>query len=460
MQPLSGTTRRILGAGVVSLVLLFACSTTPSADVVADAELGAGAESAGAEGSPGATDAPTTRPTAEPTASPIPEPTVTPVPEPTVTPSPEPSPEPVDDTPVVITGEDWVITEATIDRLVEFIEEIHALDFIDDVAVLTADDIGAELGGGLEPFPETEWALLQLLGIVETDRDRDAINQLRRDRVRGVCCAYDNGSLSVTVEIQATRLETEAIIVHELTHALHAQHDLLRPARGGTDEYPAPRQGGTEGVPQLVTMAWVAQADPAERAEVARVLPIITSDLAEVTGRGAERILEFAYGAAPDSYESLFAERGADLLHDLLRRPPATTEQVLFPQKWIDDEEAIGVRRPALPVGAEHQRSGTLGTALILYTLIEEFGEQPALDLVAGWTGGTWTLYRSDTPAPGDTQATGGACLAARIAMDTAAEAEALADALMLAIAADRDVTTATESTRLPNVTVVRLDVC
>lgn len=443
--------RVLLGQAVLGLALLAsACSSTGG--VNADAH-------ALDEDAASAVEAPSPTPQAARTATPRPDPSPTPQPTPLPTARSSPTTTAVDDTPVVVAGDDWAVTERKVAELTAFIEDMHDLEFLGEVAVLTSEDIGADIGNGFEPFPQTEWSLLQLLGIVDDDRDRSAVNQLRRDRVRGVCCGFDNGAWTVTVEPQPTRLETEMIIVHELTHALHAQHDRFAGRRGGsTDEYPSPAAAATEGVPQLVAMAWLETAGPDERARALDELAIITPDLAAVTGAGAKRILEFAYGAAPAAFEEEFASRGAKALQDLIENPPTTTEQVLFPSKWRVGEEAIGVRRPDLSDNTDPQASGTLGAALLSYALSDAIGEQTALEVVSSWTGGTWTLY--DLPGT-DTETR--TCLAARIAMDTAQAAGELAESLVQALESpdgEGEIETSIESTRLENVTVVRLDVC
>ncbi len=151
---------------------------------------------------------------------------------------------------MVIEGDGWVITEGEIADMMSFVEETHQLAFTDDVAVAVIGDIGAELYPGYVTFTENDWLLLRALGLAESDVDRDAVNRARRDRIRGVCCQYD-GVLEVAVEIQPSELLTGVIVVHELTHALHRQHqELFEDRLFETDETPAPFAAAIEGVPQ------------------------------------------------------------------------------------------------------------------------------------------------------------------------------------------------------------------
>ena len=145
------------------------------------------------------------QPTAMPTPTPVPTVVPTPQPSPTATPvpAPTPTPTPVDTNPVVIQGDGWVTTEADVARLAAVVEEIHELVFTSDVTVLVSDDVGAEYAPDFEPFSVEEWYLLQGLGLANNQADRDVANQVRRDRIRGLCCRFENGT-QVVVEVEAT----------------------------------------------------------------------------------------------------------------------------------------------------------------------------------------------------------------------------------------------------------------
>lgn len=465
---------RRVGSGLILLLLATGCSIGAAESAARDGA---------ADPTPRIESAPTTEPLATTEPSPIPaptgsdtSPTTEPSPAPTAPPTPSDSPTPdvpplpdvpptpdgsfsesvvpgatIDNSTIVMSGEDWQITEQGIDDMVEFIEATHGLEFRGPVRIDSDDEIGADVLAGHEPFPEADWYVLQLLGIVDPDADRNAVNQFRRDRVRGVCCRYDEGVTVATVEPQPTRLETEVIIVHELTHALHAQYpELIGGGRNSSDEFPSPNSAAREGVPQLVAQAWLERAPEAERVEAAQRLPVVTEALAEEIGAGPAQILNFAYATAPVAFAPLFAADGPEALMDWLADPPETTEQVLFADRWLEGDEAVGVRSPELPAGSDPRRSGTLGAALVFYALADHFGEPVALDIASAWTGGTWTLYRPSGGEP--------VCLATRIAMDGPERAETLADRLARVLSADA--TFEVQPTVLEAVTVVELDTC
>ena len=276
------------------------------------------------------------QPTAMPTPTPVPTVVPTPQPSPTATPvpAPTPTPTPVDTTPVVIQGDGWVTTEADVARLAAVVEEIHELVFTSDVTVLVSDDVGAEYAPDFEPFSVEEWYLLQGLGLANNQADRDVANQVRRDRIRGLCCRFENGT-QVVVEVEATKLETEAILVHELTHALHTQHpELFEGTRFESDETPKPYGASIEGVPQFVTFAYLDRAPAEELALVTPELPIIRPDMVPLVGPGPARHVNFSYATGPAFVEAIFDARGVEGLFDLLMTPATTTEQILFPEKY------------------------------------------------------------------------------------------------------------------------------
>ncbi len=352
---------------------------------------------------------PTVSPTPAPAATATPAPTATPVP-PTPTPvPPTPTPTPVDTTPVVVQGDGWVTTEADIARLATFVEETHQLEYTEPVTVLVSDDVGAEYAPNFEAFESGEWWLLQALGFAGSQVDRDVTNQVRRDRIRGLCCRFDDGT-QVVVEVEATKLETEAVVVHELTHALHTQYpDLFENTRYETDETPKPFAASIEGVPQFVTFAYLDLASPEELVAVTPELPIIRPDMVPLIGPGPARHLNFAYATGPAFVNAVVDARGIKGLSDLLTSPPTTTEQILFPDKYLAGETAVEVPAPAAPPGQTVVASGRIGAAMLMFVLIDAEGESAALDLVAPWAGDQFVVYEMGDDV----------CLLATIEIDT-----------------------------------------
>lgn len=363
-----------------------------------------------------------------PTPEPQPSATQTPTPEPTATPEPTPSPEPTatptppDTTPVVLQGDSWAITEADVARMSGFIEQVHDLQFTRIVAVLSDDDIGANFIDRHESFDDDDWQLLTTLDLIEPGIERDAVNQLRRDRVRGLCCRGDGDDLVVVVEPRSTRLETEVIVVHELVHALHAQHRDLqgRAPRSAGFELPDPTAAVIEGIAQFIAFEYFAAQPASERAIVEPELLIINDELAEQSGRVPAAMLNFAYFTAPHLASAVYAERGAQGLSDLLASPPSTTEQVVYPDRWLADEDRVSQAPPLIPLEARWLSEGRFGVAMLGFMVDPVAQSDELTDLLRHWTGDRWRLYRHESQL----------CVAATVEMDMPAEARQLSELL------------------------------
>ena len=247
-------------------------------------------------------------------------------------------------------------------------------------------------------------------------------NQVRRDRIRGLCCRFDNGT-QVVVEVEATKLETEAILVHELTHALHTQYpELFEDTRFETDETPKPYGASIEGVPQFVTFAYLDRAPAEELALVTPELPIIRPDMVPLIGPGPARHVNFSYATGPAFVEAIFDARGVDGLFDLLTTPATTTEQILFPEKYLVGEGAIEVSTPDAPFGVDVRAIGTIGAAMLLSALVD--------GAKGNWWPASWSNHGQVTGLS-SMRADEDLCLVATIVMDTPQAAVALGEALV-----------------------------
>jgi hypothetical protein len=241
---------------------------------------------------------------------------------------------------------------------------------------------------------EAAVSMVGLLG--EDERLRDALGasaelavaayDTRRDRLYVVADAIaPNGAL------------VEFVLAHELTHALEDAHFGLAEATARlSDDAALARLALNEGT-ATSTMVSYARGH-LSASELLLALDPLDTGTGEVPEFVVEQ-LEWAYLGGMEFIEGLRAVAGGWKLvdHALGARPPASTEQVLHPEKYIADERP---RPLTIPGGALRKAGWTLADAgdagelstrqLLALGAADELAEEAA----AGWDGDRYELWR------------------------------------------------------------------
>lgn len=111
--------------------------------------------------------------------------------------------------------------------------------------------------------------------------------------------------------------------------------------------------------------------------------------------------LFFPYTAGLGFVCQLYLDGGWAAVDAAYDRPPTTSAQVLFPERYLDGETAVAVRVPAAPgAGWTQEWAGTFGAAQLLWLLEAPGGDTgravpDARERVAGWAGGRTVVYAS-----------------------------------------------------------------
>lgn len=193
----------------------------------------------------------------------------------------------------------------------------------------------------------------------------------------------------------------EVTIAHELTHALEDQRFGLPAPRGISDERVLAEGALSEGTATAAMFDYASRhLDPFALAAEATTLE--ASSAAELP-RFAESELEFMYLEGAEFVAALRQAGTGWALVDyaLERRPPASTEQVLHPEKYLLDERPLTVPPGAAPgPGWRQLDSGSLG----------EFGTREVLRAgepglgadagAAGWGGDSYRLFARPGAGP------------------------------------------------------------
>ena len=197
------------------------------------------------------------------------------------------------------------------------------------------------------------------------------------------------------------------VVAHELGHSLQFQHFHIPEVANVIDEDARlARLSLLEGDAMLVMAAFAADRNhvPLSRVLVRMAEGALEASLQDYKAAleqspelksaapfQRER-LEFPYQSGASFVAQVHRAGGFALVNRLYEVPPATTEQILHPQKYLAGELAVPVRAPATPPGFQSIRSGHVGE-LLLRAMLEVCNDRPvAHRAAAGWGGDAFTV--------------------------------------------------------------------
>ena len=271
---------------------------------------------------------------------------------------------------------------------------------------------------------DADQRLYEALGLLQPDENlAELLVNLFTSQVAGL---YDQETKTMyLVAAQANSPDDKVTFAHEYTHALQDQHFDLS-ALAPEDEDNADRsmaiRGLIEGDAVLTMVIWAQ--DNLTFAEIQALGESEGEDELADTPPFLRDALLFPYTSGFLFVQTLYARGGYAALDEALRDPPASTEQVLHPEKYEAREAPREVRLPPLTpsLGAEWSElsSGVVGEFELRSLLPPPEAESAA----AGWGGDRVSVLSN-----GDDTA-----LVLRTVWDTPADAAEFYDAYLAAL--------------------------
>lgn len=214
----------------------------------------------------------------------------------------------------------------------------------------------------------------------------------------------------------AAKRADEAVLVHELTHALQDQHFHLETFTSSRplDDADVAKVAVIEGDATLVMMDFVAQASLAALPGIEQSMASLLGDPGELMASGVPGTAEL--GSAPAWFQDtlLFSyfqgfqfclsarQKGGQALLDkaFSSDPPRSSEQILHPEKWhTKRDDPVAVAWPDLPLaGWTKAAEGQLGE-LSVRTLLRDIAKQDqdrTVKAAAGWGGDRFAVYEKE----------------------------------------------------------------
>jgi hypothetical protein len=241
-------------------------------------------------------------------------------------------------------------------------------------------------------------ALYERLGLLPAGTDlRQVSGSVFGSQVAGYYDPLSKRLKIVTGSATANRVLDEMVIAHELDHALEDQAIGFEEGRfERTDDVGYAYSALVEGAATQIMYQYIGRYFRSDFA----LGGLLGGSLAGTGGTGeippfVLAGLLFPYTTGQEFVRALLDHAGGRwTLVDLAERtrPPATTEQVMHPQKWIDAEPALPVRLPSPPAGWRRAATGVFGEWQT-GQLLGRSGQAWAA-AAEGWGGDRYALYR------------------------------------------------------------------
>lgn len=201
----------------------------------------------------------------------------------------------------------------------------------------------------------------------------------------------------------------ELLIAHELGHALQAQH-FVAPnfARLPGEDARLARLALFEGDAMLTMLAYQAQqgfmplgrrlamasGQAGDIATFERASGL--ADESEAMSALTRARLEFPYASGLNFVSELYRAGGFALVNRSFEQAPASTEQVLHPERYLAGDEPVSVAEPSVPQGYRAVARGTVGELLTRLALSACVKTPDAIRAAEGWGGDTFQIVEKD----------------------------------------------------------------
>jgi hypothetical protein len=270
----------------------------------------------------------------------------------------------------------------------------------DEMARVVRDQVERELPPDALAHEEAQQ---KLLSIVARGEDyRELVLGMLGSQVAGLYVPRDKALYVVDDgSANAGSAEERTVLVHEIVHAIQDEHfDLgarVRWREGAGDETAAIHALG-EGDATLAMLLETSRGEPLPKSFVDGFTSLMRESNRRMVG---ERVPPALADALVDPYVegmrfvwTLYDSGGWDAVNAAWRAPPATTEQLLHPDKFAAREAPVALRGgPAAPPGFTLLSEGPVGELDLRDWLAAFVPFEEASGLASGWGNGRVALF-------------------------------------------------------------------
>jgi hypothetical protein len=180
--------------------------------------------------------------------------------------------------------------------------------------------------------------------------------------------------------------KAKSTFVHEITHIMQENYSL--PTRKTFD--------GTKALTSLKEGDATLMADAFKNDGVVPPLADISIPSTSGLPDSINKLNRFVYRYGVEYVKALYQEGGWEKVNEAYINPPSTTEQIIHPEKYLAQEDALIVEAPYINDGWSLKKSDRLGEYLIFVMLDNWLSENEADVAATGWGGDTINYFEKD----------------------------------------------------------------
>lgn len=309
--------------------------------------------------------------------------------------------------------------EAVVPTIAAFVEKERGLKFKSPVKVTLLPDAEFEkrvTEPDAQDQEEVEHAeaVLKAMGLLKPDVDLAAV--VESFTVGAVLGFYDPKTKELVVRGARPTPFVRSVLSHELLHALEDQHFGLDREDLGDEAFlgfQALAEGSAARIEDRYRQS-LSKADRRAADREERTLGGNVPDAPEVV----QVIFAFPYSYGPDLVDAIVKAGGQPRFDAAYADPPASSEQVLDPQRYIKADMPKAVPAPA--ADAKVIDDGEIGQLFLALMLRSELRDDDARDAADGWGGDHYVAWKDGTRT----------CVRMDFVMDTPADTSELTAAL------------------------------
>ena len=275
------------------------------------------------------------------------------------------------------------------------VSKLRRLDVLEEVdfKFMSEEEYRQQVSESIDPIEiEETQKFLESLFLWDSD---DNLTEAYLDLYSGQILGYYNSQTKniVLIEDSGSSVENNVTLAHEFTHALQDQNFDLSNFMGAistSDAYDA-RNAVVEGDATRITYEYLFSLSEAEFNEYMWASP---GGFIDTVPFVLDETLAFPYVYGTLFINEIYSNGGWYSVDALYENPPASTEQIMHPEKYHENDLPLNVSYPKVP-GMTLTNEDTIGEFMI-YLMISNFmGESFASDAADGWGGDRYYYYHT-----------------------------------------------------------------